>query len=76
MILGYEQKTVSNTVLDIDDFTVPTGTNSVMLQAETQNIRYTVDGDVPTAGATGSGMLIPTAFPPRESALKTSGRLN
>ena len=54
--LGYEQITVSNSVLDVDDLTIPDGTVAAELQAETQDVRYTMDDS--TDPAQGSGMIL------------------
>lgn len=56
MALGYEQITVSNAVLTVSSMTVPAGTLRVELQAEGQQIRYTMDGS--TDPAVGSGMVL------------------
>jgi len=56
----------------IQSLTVPTGASSVLLQAETQNIRYTMDGSNPSAS---NGLLLiagqePTRFAGNFSGLK------
>ena len=54
--IGYEQVAVAGVVVDFTSFTLPAGSAThVELQAETANIRYTMDGTVPTGTV---GMLL------------------
>ena len=60
--VGYEQVAVAGAVVDITSFTIPNGSPThVELQAETANIRYTMDGSIPD-GTTGM-LLINGADP-------------
>jgi len=61
--LGYEQISVSNSVLDIDDLTVTAHSTQAELQADTANVRYTMDGA--TDPTTSSGMLLLTTSDPK-----------
>ena len=56
MFLGYQQVTVGDTVLTVASFTIPVGANHVMLQAEAQNVRYTMDNT--SAPDTGVGRRV------------------
>lgn len=63
--IGYEQVPVAGVVVGFASFTLPAGCATHMeLQAETANIRYTMDGTIPDAT---TGMLLingsdPVAF--------------
>ena len=61
--LGFENMTVTDAVKQVQAFTVPAGVlTSVALQAQTQNVRYTMDGSTnPTVSV---GMLLLTGQPP------------
>jgi hypothetical protein len=61
--LSYEQVAVSNAVKDVDDLTVPAEATHAELQADTNAIRYTMDGA--TAPTTSSGMLLLTTSDPK-----------
>lgn len=64
MILGYQKIEVTSAVKTGALFTLPTGVSGAMLQAETQNVRYTMDGTtVPTAV---NGMLLITGLRPEQ----------
>lgn len=60
--VGYEQVAVSDTVLDVDDLTIPAKTQWAALQADTAGVRYTLDGT--TAPTTSSGMVLLTTSDP------------
>jgi len=62
MFLSYEQIQVSNTVLDVDDLNVPAKATHAMLQADTQPVRYTMDGLTEPYQTT--GMVLLTTSPP------------
>ena len=55
MFIGYQQVNASGNVKTVANLTVPADTHGVLLQAETQNVRYTMDGTNPTQT---SGMLL------------------
>ena len=59
---SYEQVAVSMSVLDVDDLTVPAVATHAELQADTNAIRYTMDGTDPT---TSSGMLLHSLDEPK-----------
>jgi len=61
--LSYEQIAVSNAVLDVGDLTVPARATHAELQADTSNVRYTMDGA--TDPTTTSGMLLLTTSDPK-----------
>lgn len=62
--LGYEQVTVSSSVLTVSALTIPDNTTHVEIQASAQDISYTMDdGTDPTATA---GMFLLTTEPPKE----------
>lgn len=65
MFLAYEQKAVSSAVLDVSDLTGPptTSPSGAMLQAETQNVRYTMDGTAPTVS---TGMILVAGAAPQQ----------
>lgn len=64
--VSYQQVTVSTAVLTVSDLTVPAAAYGASLQADTQDIRYTMDGTTaPTAGATGVGMVLLTTSDPQ-----------
>ena len=60
---GYEQEAISNTAKDISDLSPVATATHVELQAETNHIRYTMDGS--TTPTTTSGMLLLTTDPPK-----------
>lgn len=62
--LKFEQVTADNTVKDIDDLSPPGTCTRVMLQADTQAIRYTADGS--TSPTQSSGMILNTGEVPTE----------
>ena len=70
MFLSYQQKTVSNVVPTAADLTIPANATGAILQAETQNIRYTMDNS--TDPTQTKGMLLRaavatyTADPPQQ----------
>ena len=68
--LGYQQVATTDTVQTASAFTIPTGTNHVMVQADQENARFTLDGDVPTAGATGNGELLTEGLAPIQIAVE------
>ncbi len=61
--LGYEQITVSDSVLDVSNLTVPANTTFVEIQSETQNVRYILDGD--TEPTVSTGMVLLVTEPPK-----------
>lgn len=68
MYTGFEQITVSSSVLTESAFTIPAETTHVELQADTQPVRYTMDGTaVPTAS---SGMILLTTSDPKTFSIE------
>lgn len=61
--LSFEQVAVSNAVLDVDDLTVPANATFCELQADTNPIRYTMDGA--TDPTTTAGMVLLTTSDPK-----------
>lgn len=61
--LSYEQVAVSNAVKDVDDLTLPAEATHAELQADTNAIRYTMDGT--TDPTTSTGMLLLTTSDPK-----------
>jgi hypothetical protein len=63
MFLSYEQVIADATVKTVVDLTVPANATMAELQADTQNIRYTMDNiNDPTQAV---GMVLLTTEPPR-----------
>ena len=62
--LSYEQVAVSNTVLTSSSLTIPANATRAELQADTSNIRYTMDGA--TDPTVASGMLLLTTSDPMD----------
>jgi len=63
MFIGYEQVLATNVVKAIAAFpNMPANATQVELQADTQNVRYTMDGSAPTQIR---GMLFLTTEPPK-----------
>lgn len=62
--LAYERVTVSNAVKTVADLTIPVGTVAAELQADTNPIRYVMDGS--TAPTTSTGMVLLITEPPRQ----------
>ncbi len=61
--LGYEQVTVSDSVLTVDDLTIPTNATHAELQAQTQAVNYTMDGS--TDPTQDTGMILAVGDPPK-----------
>lgn len=60
--LSYQQVEADNTVKTVSDLTVPGNATHVALQADTANVRYTMDNN--TNPTTGSGMVLLATEPP------------
>ena len=73
MFLGYQQVTVGDTVLTVASFTIPVGANHVMLQAEAQNVRYTMDNT--SAPDTGVGMVLIVGLAPELFSIEDFRRI-
>lgn len=67
MFIKFEQEAISNAVETIDSLDPPAGATGAELQADTGNIRYTMDGTAPT---TSSGMLLLATHPPKEFTIE------
>lgn len=73
MYTGYERIAVSNTVLDVDDLTIPSGTTFVELQADTKAVRYTMDNSSTPAQAV--GMVLHIASDPQSFLVEDVKRM-
>lgn len=63
MFLSYEQVASSGVVKTVSDLTIPANATQAELQADTQDIRYTMDGSTnPTSTL---GMLLVTTHHPK-----------
>jgi len=60
MFIGYEQVAVTNAVQTAAALTIPASTTHVQIQAETRDVRYTMDGTDPTAT---TGMIFAATAP-------------
>ena len=60
--LRYERILADDSVKDVDDLAPPAKATQVHLQADTNNVRYTMDGTDPT---TSSGMVLLTTMLPQ-----------
>ena len=60
--IAYEQVAISNVVKTVAELSPPANATHCEVQAETDAIRYTMDGSVPTAS---SGMLLLIVHPPK-----------
>ena len=66
MFVHFEQVAATAVVKSVHDLNIHNEATHVEVQADTQNVYYTMDGlTPPTAGATGSGMLLRTTDPPK-----------
>lgn len=63
MFIGYERITVSAAVLTASNLTIPARAQWAELQAETNDVRYTMDGS--TDPTTTSGMVLPAGAAPK-----------
>lgn len=73
MILHYVQVAVADVVLTSAAFNLPDGNaTAALLQAETGNIRYTLDGTQPTETF---GFLLLTTTPPLELLIEDVSRI-
>lgn len=61
--LSYEQLAVSNSVLNSSSLTIPAKATQAELQADSNHVRYTMDGT--TNPTTTSGMLLLTTSDPK-----------
>ena len=64
MFLSYEQEASSGSVKTVADLTPPANATHCELQADTNNIRYTMDGV--TDPTTTTGMLLITTHKPKQ----------
>lgn len=66
MYVHFEQVAATAVIKSVNDLNPHRLATHAELQADTQNVYYTMDGlTPPTAGATGSGMLLRTTDPPK-----------
>ena len=64
MYLSFEQIEADDTVKDVSDLTVPANATGAELQADTQDVRYTMDDN--TDPSESSGMILGTTHDPKE----------
>ena len=70
--LGYERVTVSSTPLKRSDLTIPAQTTRVVVQADTQDVRYTMipeDTEPSSAPAQSNGMIFVAGIAPEEFSI-------
>lgn len=73
MYLGYNQIQVQGEVLTESDLSIPGKATAAVLQAETGNIRYTMDNaTIPTQT---KGMLLIPTLPPEEFLIEDIRRI-
>jgi hypothetical protein len=72
MSLSYQQVVVSNTVKTVANLTIPLGTISAEFQVDTNDVRYTLDGTVPSATL---GMIFLKGETPKEIPLAEINRI-
>lgn len=63
MYLSYQRVATSATVMDIDQLTVPAEATHAELQADTEAVRYTLDGE--TDPGNNRGMILPAGGEPK-----------
>ncbi len=73
MYLSYEQVVVSNVVLTAAALTIPNNVTGVQLQADTADVRYTMDDA--TNPTVASGMILLTTEPPAEFLIEDLQRI-
>jgi len=74
MFLSYEQVEADATVKTIADLTIPTGANGAMLQADSSNIRYTMD-DSNDPSQTEGMILLTNLLPPETFLIQDMNRI-
>ncbi len=67
MYIGFEQVAATDAVQGFGALTVPANTSRVEIQADTQVVRYMMDGTVPTQAV---GMLFRLTDPPKDFAIE------
>jgi hypothetical protein len=72
MFIGYQQVAVTGALLTRTDLVIPANATSVILQADTNNIRYTMDGSNPTQVR---GMVLVAGLPPEEFLIENLYRI-
>ena len=72
MYLSYQRVASGASAKTVSDLTVPAKATHAELQADTQNVRYTMDGTVPTST---SGMLFLTTEPPKTFLIEDVKRI-
>lgn len=70
MYLDFAQKTVTNAVLEVTDY--PKNATLVELQADVQEIRYTMDGS--TDPTVSTGMILLVTEPPKLFSIEDLSR--
>ena len=72
MYLSYQQVAATAVLKGVAELTVPAKATLVEIQADTQNVRYTMDGSNPTQTV---GMLFLTTEPPRQFTIDDLNRI-
>lgn len=73
MFIGFEQVAVSTSVLTATALTIPAKALGAELQADTADVRYTMDNT--TAPTTTSGMILLTTEAPRQFSIDDLKRI-
>ena len=60
--LSFEQIATDATVKDVTDLTIPANATHAEIQADTNDVRYTMDGSVPSSSV---GMLLVVGLKPK-----------
>jgi hypothetical protein len=66
--LSYEQVDVSTEVLGEEDLTIPAEATGAMLQADTQDVRYMMDGS--TSPTESTGMILQNGLAPEQFGIE------
>ena len=72
MYLSFQRVASSSSVKTVTDLTVPAKATHAEIQADTQAVRYTMDGTNP---ASGSGMLFLTTSDPKQFLIEDVRKL-
>jgi hypothetical protein len=72
MYLSFQRVASSSSVKTVEDLTVPAKATYAEIQADTQAVRYTMDGTNPTDG---SGMLFLTTSDPKQFLIEDVKKL-
>lgn len=75
MYVGFEQITVSDTALTHKDLTVPKSATHAEIQADTQDVRYTMLGDSGVTPTQAIGMLFVAKADPKSFLIEDVKRM-